>query len=111
MFDIRTGDRLQRTATWLNNLEGGIDYLKQVIIHDTLGICDELEYEMAYLVSTYQCEWKTTLQNEDSLKRFRTFVNTDQPDPNVIFVEERGQNRPAYPDEKPPLIPQGLIAS
>ena len=111
MFYIRTGDRLQRTATWLNNLEGGIDYLKQVIMEDVLGICEELEREMAYLVSTYQCEWKTTLENTEALKRFRTFVNTDQPDPNVIFVEERGQIRPAYPDEKPSLIPQGLIAS
>ena len=29
MFYIRTADRLERTATWFNKLEGGIDYLRQ----------------------------------------------------------------------------------
>src|SRR6185295_1471030 len=53
MFYIRTADRLQRTATWLNNLEGGVDYLKQVIIGDSLGICAELEAEMAAVIDTY----------------------------------------------------------
>lgn len=109
MFYIRTADRLQRTATWLNNLEGGIDYLKAVIIEDSLGICEELEREMAHLVATYQCEWKTTIQNEDSLKRFRSFVNSPQVDPNIVFVEERGQKRPAHTDEKPKRIPAELV--
>ncbi len=109
MFYIRTADRLQRTATWLNHLEGGMDYLKEVIIADSLGICDELERDMAHLVATYQCEWKTTIQNEDSLKRFRSFVNSPQVDPNIVFVEERGQKRPAYTDEKPMLIPTELV--
>jgi nitrite reductase (NADH) large subunit len=109
MFYIRTADRLQRTATWLNNLEGGIEYLKEVIIEDSLGIGEELEREMAHLVATYQCEWKTTIQNEDSLKRFRSFVNSPQVDPNIVFVEERGQKRPAYTDEKPMLIPAELV--
>jgi nitrite reductase (NADH) large subunit len=63
MFYIRTANRLERTATWFNKLEGGIDYLKQVIIHDSLGICAELEAEMVHLVNTYQCEWKTTIED------------------------------------------------
>ena len=29
MFYVRTADRLQRTAGWLNNLEGGLDYLQE----------------------------------------------------------------------------------
>ena len=58
MFYVRTADRLQRTAGWLNNLEGGLDYLKSVIIDDALGICAELEAEMAHVVDTYACEWK-----------------------------------------------------
>jgi nitrite reductase (NADH) large subunit len=100
MFYIRTANRLERTATWFNKLEGGIDYLKQVIIHDSLGICDELEAEMAHLVNTYQCEWKATIEDPEKVKRFRHFVNSDQPDPSLVHVEERGQKRPAYEHEK-----------
>ena len=61
MFYIRTADRLQRTATWLNNLEGGVEYLRQVVIEDSLGLAEELENEMQYLVSTYECEWKKAI--------------------------------------------------
>ncbi|HEY9902170.1 MAG TPA: nitrite reductase large subunit NirB [Candidatus Sericytochromatia bacterium] len=100
MFYIRTANRLERTATWFNKLEGGIDYLKQVIIHDSLGIGAELEAEMAHLVNTYQCEWKTTIEDPEKVQRFRHFVNSDEPDPSVVHVEERGQKRPAYEHEK-----------
>ncbi len=104
MFYIKTADRLQRTSVWMENLEGGLDYLKEVIIEDSLGIADELESQMAHIVSTYQCEWKTTISNEDKLKRFRQFVNSKEEDSNVVFVEERGQIRPANEDEKAKLI-------
>ncbi|MRS89173.1 nitrite reductase small subunit NirD [Enterobacteriaceae bacterium RIT714] len=76
MFYIRTADRLQRTSTWMDNLEGGIDYLREVIIHDSLGIAQELEQEMARIVETYQCEWQTTLADPDRLALFRTSVNS-----------------------------------
>jgi nitrite reductase (NADH) large subunit len=100
MFYIRTANRLERTATWFNKLEGGLDYLKQVIIHDSLGICAELEQEMAHLVNTYQCEWKATIEDPEKVQRFRHFVNSDEPDPSLVHVEERGQKRPAYEHEK-----------
>lgn len=100
MFYIRTADRLERTATWFNKLEGGIDYLKQVILHDSLGIGAELEQEMQYLVNTYQCEWKATIEDPEKVKRFRHFVNSDESDPNIVHVEERGQKRPAQEHEK-----------
>ena len=100
MFYIRTADRLERTATWFNKLEGGIDYLKLVIIHDSLGICAELEAEMQHLVNTYQCEWKSTIEDPEKMKRFRHFVNSEESDPNIVTVEERGQKRPAYEHEK-----------
>jgi nitrite reductase (NADH) large subunit len=100
MFYIRTADRLQRTATWLNNLEGGIDYLREVIIEDSLGIAAELEADMARTLDAYQCEWKATLDDPEKLRRFRHFVNTDQPDPNLVYIEERGQKRPAFAHEK-----------
>lgn len=106
MFYIRTADRLQRTARWVENLDGGLEYLRSVVIDDHLGINAELEAQMQQLVSTYQCEWTVTLNDEQKLKRFRTFVNAAEPDSNIVFVNERGQKRPASKIEK-----QALIAS
>ncbi|MEG4232895.1 nitrite reductase large subunit NirB [Microcoleus sp. Pol11C3] len=100
VFYIRTADRLERTATWLNKLEGGIEYLKQVIIEDSLGICAELEAQMEHLVNTYQCEWKTTIEDPQKVQRFQHFVNSDLPDPSIVRVAERGQTRPANEHEK-----------
>ncbi|PPC90258.1 MAG: nitrite reductase (NAD(P)H) [Methylobacter sp.] len=99
-FYVRTADRLQRTSVWMENMEGGLDYLKAVVIDDKLGLCEELEKQMQYVIDTYQCEWKTTIANEDKLKRFRHFVNSDKTDDNVVFVEERGQIRPANEEER-----------
>jgi len=104
MFYVRTADRLQRTATWLERLEGGIEYLKDVIINDSLGLAAELEADMAHLVGTYQCEWKTTLESPEKLKPFRAFVNSAEPDPSVVFVGERAQHRPASWSEKSAVL-------
>jgi nitrite reductase (NADH) large subunit len=103
MFYIRTAERLQRTSVWLDNLEGGLDYLKQVIIDDTLGIAAELEAQMAGIVGSYRCEWKATLEDPEKLKRFRQFVNSGEPDAGVVFVRERGQPRPATQEEREKL--------
>ncbi len=100
MFYVRTADRLERTSVWLDKLEGGIDYLRSVIIDDALGICAELEADMARHVETYECEWKAVVDDPERMERFRTFVNSDDTDPNVVFVTERGQRRPAYAHEK-----------
>jgi nitrite reductase (NADH) large subunit len=56
---------------------------------------------MARHIETYECEWKATIADPVRLRRFRTFVNSDEGDPNVVFVPERGQRRPARSDEKP----------
>jgi nitrite reductase (NADH) large subunit len=100
MLYIRTADRLQRTATWFNNLDGGIDYLRRVIIDDSLGLCAELEAEMERHVATYECEWKATIEDPERMGRFRSFVNDDRPDPSILMVPERAQRRPAYAHEK-----------
>ena len=100
MFYVRTADRLQRTSVWMENLEGGLDYLRQVVCVDKLGIAAELEQEMQYLVDTYECEWKKAIDDPVMLRRFRTFVNSDATDNNVTFVEERGQIRPATEEER-----------
>ncbi|SAL78702.1 nitrite reductase [NAD(P)H] large subunit [Caballeronia choica] len=95
MFYIRTADRLQRTSVWRDNLEGGLDYLIDVVVKDKLGLSGELEAEMQLVVDTYECEWKKAVTDPETRKRFRHFVNSDVGDANVTFVEERGQIRPA----------------
>jgi nitrite reductase (NADH) large subunit len=99
-FYVRSADRLQRTSVWMENMEGGLDYLKSVVIEDKLGLCEQLEQQMQTVIDTYQCEWKTTIEDESKLKRFRHFVNSEQTDDNVVFVEERGQIRPADEQER-----------
>ncbi|MFJ2652052.1 nitrite reductase large subunit NirB [Streptomyces sp. NPDC087420] len=100
MFYIRTADRLERTAPWLDRLEGGLDHLRAVLLDDSLGICADLDELMARHVSTYQDEWAATLADPERLRRFVSFANApDTPDPTVRFVPERGQIRPARPDE------------
>ncbi|WGY45277.1 nitrite reductase large subunit NirB [Vibrio sp. ABG19] len=100
MFYIRTADKLQRTSVWLENMEGGIDYLRQVIVEDKLGINDQLEADVARLVDEYQCEWQATLDNPQQLKRFSHFINSELRDDNVLFVTQRDQHRPATWAEK-----------
>lgn len=100
MFYVRTADRLQRTSTWFESLEGGLPYLQDVIINDSLGIAEDLEAQMQHVVNTYQCEWKTAITDKEKLKRFTQFVNSDKDDDAVIMVEERGQKRPATDVEK-----------
>jgi nitrite reductase (NADH) large subunit len=106
MFYVRTADRLQRTSVWRDNLEGGLDYLKSVVIADKLGIAADLEADMQHVVDTYACEWKNAVTDPATRQRFRHFVNSDQPDANVVFMPERGQIRPAtFEERKYPVIP------
>ncbi|MBR9910973.1 MAG: nitrite reductase large subunit [Gammaproteobacteria bacterium] len=100
MFYIRTADRLQRTSVWLENLEGGLAYLKDVVINDKLGLAAELEAEMEANIANYQCEWKTTVESPEKLKRFRHFINSDATDSNLAYVVEREQRRPAFKEER-----------
>ncbi|HXS20861.1 MAG TPA: nitrite reductase large subunit NirB [Steroidobacteraceae bacterium] len=100
MFYVRTADRLQRTSTWRDNLEGGLDYLKQVVCQDSLGIGAELEADMARVIATYECEWKKAVEDPATRRRFRHFVNSDAGDSNVVFVRERSQIRPATTAER-----------
>ncbi|MAL96120.1 MAG: nitrite reductase (NAD(P)H) [Haliea sp.] len=100
MFYIATADRLQRTSVWRDNLEGGLAYLQAVILEDSLGIAAELESQMQALVDSYVCEWKRTIEDPEALKRFRPFVNDERGDEQIVYVRERGQKRPARPEEK-----------
>ena len=95
MFYVRTADRLQRTASWLEGLEGGLDYLRAVIVEDSLGIADELDAAMARHVEAYEDEWAAVLDDPDRLRRFVSFVNAPEtPDPSISFETEREQIKP-----------------
>ena len=100
MFYVRTAERLQRTSVWRDNLEGGLDYLKEVICEDRLGIGAELEADMERVIGTYACEWKVAIEDPQTLRRFRHFINSDDTDDRVVFVDERGQPRPATRAER-----------
>ncbi len=104
MFYIRTADKLQRTSVWRESLDGGLDYLKAVVLDDSLGLAAELEAQMQLIVDRYECEWANAINDPEKRKRFRTFVNAPGGDPDVQFVDERGQPRPA-PVRAPRVIP------
>ncbi|MFG2571510.1 nitrite reductase large subunit NirB [Streptomyces sp. NPDC048481] len=98
MFYIRTADRLERTSTWLERIPGGLDHVRDVVVEDSLGICEELESLMTTHVAHYADEWATTINDPEKLARFVSFVNApDTPDPVVGFVPEREQIKPDLP--------------
>lgn len=95
MFYIKTAEPLNRTATWLNKMEGGLDYLRDVVVNDCLGIAEELERDMQYMVDTYKCEWKEVVNDEKLRSRFTHFINSEEGDPTLKFSSMRGQKVPA----------------
>ncbi len=100
MYYIMTADKLTRTATWVEKLEGGLDHIRDVVIHDKLGIAAELDAMMARLVDAYQCEWAAVVRDPARRKWFRQFANTDENESCIEIVHERGQARPAdWPSE------------
>ncbi|PZX53180.1 nitrite reductase large subunit NirB [Algoriphagus chordae] len=94
VYYIRTAAPLQRTAPWLDKLEGGIEYLKKVVVEDSLGIGEELEAEMQELVNQYACEWKEAIEDPQMMKRFKPFVNSEEKDESLVFVPMRDQKMP-----------------
>ncbi|WP_430498028.1 nitrite reductase large subunit NirB [Micromonospora trifolii] len=95
IYYIRTADRLQRTAGWIEAMEGGLDHLRSVIVDDSLGLCEDLDAAMARHVSSYSDEWRDVLDDPDRLRRYTSFVNApDVPDPSITFTRERGQPVP-----------------
>ena len=94
MFYVRTADKLQRTSVWLENLEGGLDYLKQVVIEDSLELCEQLEQQMSHVINSYQCEWKSTVESEEKLRKFRPFINHQEGSMALPYQRIREQRIP-----------------
>ncbi|KHO24649.1 nitrite reductase large subunit NirB [Mycolicibacterium setense] len=95
MFYIRTADRLQRTAPWLEALDGGMEHLREVVCNDSLGLAEEFEAAVARHVDGYACEWKGVLDDPEKLSRFVSFVNApDVDDPTIAFTERSGRKVP-----------------
>ena len=92
MFYIKTADPLMRTSTWLAKMEGGMSYLRNVVVNDSLGIGESLEQAMSDHIAAYQCEWKAAISDPDMLRRFNHFVNAPtEKDPTVELVPLRQQ--------------------
>jgi nitrite reductase (NADH) large subunit len=105
MFYVRTADRLQRTASWIEAMDGGLDHLRAVIVDDSLGIAGDLDAAMARHVESYADEWRSTIDDPERLRRFVSFVNApDTPDPSITFETERGQPVPAGGRQQPVLL-------
>ncbi|MFP5360390.1 MAG: nitrite reductase large subunit NirB [Actinomycetes bacterium] len=101
MYYIRTADRLQRTAPWQQEHEGGLDAIRKIVVDDSLGLGEELDAHMARHIDSYEDEWKAVLNDPERLRQFTSFVNApDQADPSLAYVEQRGQRRPATPAER-----------
>jgi nitrite reductase (NADH) large subunit len=111
MFYVRTADRLQRTSVWRDNLEGGLDYLKQVVVDDKLGIAAELEADMQHVVDTYACEWKNAVEIRRRAQALPPLRQQRPADANVVFMPERGQIRPATIEERKRVIPIAIKAA
>ncbi|MEW6269311.1 MAG: nitrite reductase large subunit NirB [Thermodesulfobacteriota bacterium] len=106
MYYIHTANPLERTARWLERLDGGVEYLRRVVVDDALGIGAQLERDMQALVDSYECEWAAVVRDPERRAAFRHFAGSHAPDPKLGFVRERGQRRPAdWPDAAPPPLP------
>ncbi|MEM7138479.1 MAG: nitrite reductase large subunit NirB [Myxococcota bacterium] len=101
IYYIRTADKLTRTSTWVDKIDGGIEHVRDVVVNDSLGLAEELERDMQYLVDTYQCEWAAVVNDPEQRRKFRHFANDDSDDDTVFRIEQRGQRRPADWDKRP----------
>lgn len=100
IYYVRTAERLQRTARWVEDMNGGVDHLHDVIVKDSLGVAEDLEAAMSEHVDKYEDEWAATLRDPERLRRFRSFVNAPEaPSTGLSYVLERGQRRPATEEE------------
>ncbi|MDP3972647.1 MAG: nitrite reductase large subunit NirB, partial [Candidatus Nanopelagicales bacterium] len=98
MYYLRTGDRLQRTAAWLEELPDGVAGLARVVIDDESGAAAELDAAMGEHVAGYVDEWADALADPDKLSQFVSFVNAPETfDPDLRYQRTRDQRLPMAP--------------
>jgi len=91
MYYVRTADRLQRTATWVEAYEGGMEAISEVVIGDSLGIGADLDEAMEHHVDSYVDEWAATLADPEKRAQFVSFVNAPEtPDPAIGGAIDKG---------------------
>src|SRR5690606_2311205 len=99
MYYIRTADKLQRTAPWIDKIEGGIEHVKKVVVEDSLGLGAQLEADIQALIDGYICEWKDAVETPEKRDRFRHFAGENKESPPVSMLREREQRFPGpWPD-------------
>jgi nitrite reductase (NADH) large subunit len=88
--------------------EGGLEAIRDVVMADSLGIGADLDAAMATHVEGYRDEWAATLADPAKLSQFVSFVNSpDATDPDLAYVTERGQRRPATQEERTAVLLSG----
>jgi NAD(P)H-dependent nitrite reductase small subunit len=93
MYYIHTANPLERTARWLERLEGGLEQLRAVVVDDSLGIAAQLERDMERLVASYACEWAAVVRDPERRRGFTT-AGASGPKNGDGFVRVRGQKQP-----------------
>jgi nitrite reductase (NADH) large subunit len=93
MYYIQTANPLERTARWLERLDGGLERLRAVVVDDVLGIATQLERDMDRLVASYACEWAAVVADPERRREF-VLAGSAGPKNGDGFVRVRGQKQP-----------------
>jgi len=110
MYYTFTSPPLTRTSKWLENLEGGIEHLTDVVVNDSLGLCEEFDRRWNEQVERYECEWKKVVDTPELRKKFRQFVNVpDTKFGDLEWEKVRKQKKIALED-LPTVIGPAKIA-
>lgn len=109
MYYIQTANPLERTARWLERMEGGLERLREVIVDDALAIAPQLERDMERLVQSYACEWAAVVRNPDERRRFALAGAAAPRD--AAFLRVRGQKQPTPWATETPVAPGTLAPS
>ena len=106
MYYVRTADRLQRTAPWVEAHEGGLEAIREVVLEDSLGICADLDAAMARARGGVPGRVGGDAVRPGQARRSscRSSTAPTRRDPTLAYVAERGQRRPATPAERAVLV-------
>ncbi|MEO6028893.1 MAG: nitrite reductase large subunit NirB [Candidatus Binatia bacterium] len=104
MYYIHTANPLERTARWLERLDGGLEQLRAIVVDDALGIAAQLESDMERLVQRYACEWAAVVRDPERRRQF-ALAGAVGPRNGDGFTRVRGQKQPVPWAEAPAVKP------